>query len=268
MKTPSIWLPTFLVWVIFVTVDLIGGSVLPLQQANRSHVLAWSFGANAIVAITLTFLASHTFWRKWRLALTLSTVPLVITVINLIEGIVFLNIPQPAWIITLLVIKYALTLPLWLIMFHQSSGLLPGKHSIPMCTFGGKFWRFAFCNFSYLILYITAGLIIFPLVHDFYATQSIPSFDKIIALQLLVRGPVFTGICILLSNMIGPQRPGRIITVGLAFALLSVAPLVVPNPLFPDTVRWVHFCEITSSNFVFGILVALIWSKNHLFSNQ
>lgn len=65
--------------------------------------------------------------------------------------------------------------------------------------------------------------------------------------------------------MIGLPRWKGALAVGLAFTLLSgVAPLVMPNPYFPDAVRWVHFGEVVSSNFVFGALVGLIWGKPRL----
>jgi hypothetical protein len=52
------------------------------------------------------------------------------------------------------------------------------------------------------------------------------------------------------------------LSVGLTFTILSgVATLILPNPFFPDAVRWAHFCEVTSSNFVFGCVVGLVWGK-------
>jgi hypothetical protein len=38
----------------------------------------------------------------------------------------------------------------------------------------------------------------------------------------------------------------------------------MPNPVFPDSVRWVHFCEVTSSNFAFGAIVAWLWGQPKL----
>lgn len=35
----------------------------------------------------------------------------------------------------------------------------------------------------------------------------------------------------------------------------------MPNPYFPDSVRWVHFAEATSENFVFGAIVAWLWGQ-------
>jgi hypothetical protein len=43
-----------------------------------------------------------------------------------------------------------------------------------------------------------------------------------------------------------------------------VAPLLTPNPYFPYIVRWAHFCETGSSNFVFAALVAWLWGQPKL----
>ena len=57
--------------------------------------------------------------------------------------------------------------------------------------------------------------------------------------------------------MLGWPRLSGALPVGALFALLSrVAPLIIPNPYFPDAVRWMHFYEVASSNSVFGALVA------------
>jgi hypothetical protein len=47
---------------------------------------------------------------------------------------------------------------------------------------------------------------------------------------------------------------------GFMFTLLTgVTQLMIPNPFFPDAVRWAHFCEVVSSMFVFGFLVSMLW---------
>ena len=59
-----------------------------------------------------------------------------------------------------------------------------------------------------------------------------------------------------------PRWSGAL-AVGLAFTLVSgVATLIIPNPFFPDSVRWVHFGEVTSSNFVFGVVVGWVWGHS------
>ena len=63
-------------------------------------------------------------------------------------------------------------------------------------------------------------------------------------------------------RMLGLPRLSSALIVGLLFTLLSgVAPLLMPNPYFPDAVRWMHFMEVTSSNFVFGAIVGLLWGQ-------
>lgn len=42
----------------------------------------------------------------------------------------------------------------------------------------------------------------------------------------------------------------------------------MPNPYFPDSVRWVHFMEVTSSNFVFGVIVAWLWGQPTLVARK
>jgi len=89
--------------------------------------------------------------------------------------------------------------------------------------------------------------------------------STIFALQLLVRGPVFILLCLLMVRMLDMPRLSGALTVGLLFTLLSgVAPLLMPNPYFPDSVRWMHFMEVTSSNFVFGAIVGWLWGRPRL----
>jgi len=87
----------------------------------------------------------------------------------------------------------------------------------------------------------------------------------IVALQLLIRGPVFVLLCLALMRMLNLSRVSGALAVGIVFTLLSgVAPLLMPNPVFPDSVRWVHFCEVTSENFLFGAIVAWLWGPQKL----
>ena len=113
-----------------------------------------------------------------------------------------------------------------------------------------------------LVVYLANGMIVYPYVKDFYATQHLPSMGAMVALQVTIRGPVFVLLCVALTRMLGLPRLSGALAVGAVFTLLSgVAPLLMPNPFFPDSVRWVHFCEVTSENFVFGVIVAWLWGQ-------
>ena len=56
-------------------------------------------------------------------------------------------------------------------------------------------WRFVLCSAAYVFLYYLAGMIIFPYVRDFYATQHIPGVwrDRVVAV-LPARTGVRTGL--------------------------------------------------------------------------
>jgi len=126
-------------------------------------------------------------------------------------------------------------------------------------------WKFVVCDLLYVFLYFAVGAIIFPYVKDFYATQRLPSAGAIAALQLVVRGPMFIVLALALTRMLGLPRLSGAIVVGLVFTLLTgAAPLLIPNPVFPDSVRWAHFCEVTSEMFVFGAVVAWLWGPPKL----
>jgi len=111
-------------------------------------------------------------------------------------------------------------------------------------------------------LYFLAGTIIFPFVRDYYATQHIPGPRQITALQFLLRAPLFILVCLTLLRMFRLPPLSGAVAVGLAFTFISgVAALIMPNGIFPETVRWAHFWEVSTSNFVFGMVVAWVWGQ-------
>jgi hypothetical protein len=117
----------------------------------------------------------------------------------------------------------------------------------------------------YVFLYFLAGAIIFPYVKDFYATQSLPPYSTIFALQFLVRGPIFVVLCVTMVRMLDLPRLSGALAVGTVFAILNgIAPLLMPDPFFPDSVRWIHLCEVATSNFLFGAVVARLWGQPEL----
>jgi hypothetical protein len=122
-------------------------------------------------------------------------------------------------------------------------------------------WRGALSSAFYLVCYITAGLIIFPWVRGFYATKQMPSPVTMVALQLFVRGPMFVGVIALVGRLLSGSRRLHALAGGAVMSILGgVVPLMVPNMFFPDAVRWVHFCEVGSSNFVFGAVTGWLMS--------
>ena len=227
------------------------------------HILYWMVLTNGVTVAALTPAAARTEWRGWRLGAAVAAIPAAIVFINGIEGSIFLKNAHIEWNCIFLsnAIGAIFNIPVWALLFGKGGNAAQDHfHPIASKSIGQRAWRLIACDVSYLVLYIVAGTIIFPYIKAFYATQTIPPAGTIVALQLLVRGPAFVLLCLLLLRMLGMPRGSGALAVGLLFTLLSgVAPLLMPNPYFPDSVRWMHFMEVTSSNFLFGVIVGSLW---------
>jgi hypothetical protein len=276
VKSSSLILRAVCAFVAFCVLQMIAGMLagvlVPTKTAIDPQMLHrmfyWIFAGNAVIVAALLPLAVRTEWRAWKLGIVMAAIPAAIVFINGIEGMIFLKNSPINWsqIFVSALISAAFMIPVWTFLFGRRSGHLDEHfHPIASKSRAERAWKFVVCDFSYFALYIIAGTIIFPYIKDFYATQTIPSPGVLVGLQLLVRGPLFVVLCLLFTRMLGLPRLSGGFVVGLLFTLLSgVAPLLMPNPYFPDSVRWMHFMEVTSSNFVFGAIVAWLWGKPEL----
>lgn len=265
MKSSNAILRALLAFVAICVIQMVAGMLIPMKPVAVPHILQWMLLTNAVVVAALTAVAVRSEWRGWRLGIAIVAIPLTIASVNLLEGTVFLTNSHLEWgkIFLYTLVSSALSIPVWTLLFGRRDNVAPAHyHPIQAKSRGERAWKFAVSDLTYLVLYYGAGLIIFPYVKDFYATQQLPSMGTIVGLQLLIRGPVFVLLCLALARMLGLPRLSGALAVGAIFTLLSgVAPLLMPNPYFPDSVRWVHFCEVTSSNFVFGAIVGWLWGQ-------
>ena len=271
--THAIW-RALVVFFAFCIIQAVAG-MLMLSQIKfpaSSHAMEWMLLSNSLVIATLALVAFRSDLRGWQLGTAMAGVPLAIGCVNAIEGVFFLTnspIPWPR-LFAFLILSAALIFPVWALLFGKRTDTpIASYHPITSKTRGERIWKFAVSDLAYSFLYITAGSIVFPYVKDFYATQHIPAMTAILAMQLLVRGPVFVLLCLVLVRMLGLPRFAGAVAVGLVFTIISgVAPLLTPNPIFPDAVRWAHFVEVTSSNFVFGAIVGWLWGQPRLTHSQ
>jgi hypothetical protein len=267
VKPLSIVLRSAVVFLATCIFTSLSGILIPVKGSPAPHLLEWMLLTTALTTAALTVLAVRSEWRGWKLGTTLALIPLVISSVNLLEGVVFLTNVDLQWgrIFLFTVVSSVLTIPLWALLFGRKQNGAEHFHPIESLSRAERAWRFALSDFTYLFLYYGTGMIIFPYVKDFYATQHLPSIGSLVALQLLVRGPVFVLLCIGMTRMLGLSRISGALAVGAIFTLISgVAPLLMPNPAFPDSIRWVHFCEVTTENFVFGAIVAWLWGQSKL----
>ncbi len=94
------------------------------------------------------------------------------------------------------------------------------------------------------------------LVNNFHENPVIFPFQ-------FVRGVLFSLFVLPLVNMFKGQSGVLLISLILVFLSLGMG-LIIPNFLFPDTVRWAHFREMISSMFVFAIIVWFVYDKLNL----
>jgi hypothetical protein len=268
MKLSSAILRTLLAFVAVSIIQAIAGMLVPMNVPPAPHILQWLFLTNALVVTTLAVAALRTELRGWRLGAAISAIPLALAFVNLVEGVFFLKNSHIEWprIFAHAAISAVLAVPIWALLFGRRNDAPPEHyHPIAAKSRGERAWKFVVADVTYILLYFGAGLIIFPYVKDFYARQQVPSPGTIVALQLLVRGPIFVVLCLALVRMLGLPRLSGALAVGAVFTILSgVAPLLIPNPYFPDSVRWVHFFEVSIENFIFGAVVGWLWGRPNI----
>ena len=262
----AIWRSSLVFLAVCIIQSVAGALLLSnIKMPAAPHFMQWMLLANALVVASLAFVAYRSDLRGWRLGATMATIPFVIACVNLVEAVVFLTGFPMQWarLFGYFLGCAALVMPVWMLLLGKRFEASPEHfHPISSKPTGERIWKFVVSDIAYCFLYLTAGMIIFPWVKDFYATQHIPAMTTIIALQLLLRGPIFILMCLALVRILGLPRLGGAVAVGAVFTIVSgIAPLLTPNAFFPDSVRYAHMCEVTTSNFVFGAIVAWLWGQ-------
>ena len=193
----------------------------------------------------------------WRLVLMLLLLGYVVGSANsLIEAAVF-GVLQPGQIVAAAVpaaIVFAVLSPV--------AVLLAGRWTGPDRPAGGAggFTPPTLLGvvLAYEILYWTAGTLVWPYIADFYATRTVPPVYAVAALQVL-RSLIFAGVAWpLLKNGLR----GAPLVLALVYSVIGgIAPLLPDNPYMPPAIRFYHAIETTTSNFLFGLVVGLLFER-------
>ena len=131
--------------------------------------------------------------------------------------------------------------------------------------------RIAILGIIYMTLYILFGYFVlwqFEEARIFYEyLGNTESFTFIGSLMIIppftyffqfIRGIMFSSFLIPLLFMLHGKGRKIFITAVWLIYLTTTVPLIIPNPLFPDIVRWAHLIEMVSSMSLFGIITGLI----------
>ena len=123
--------------------------------------------------------------------------------------------------------------------------------------------RWVGVSLLYVVLYITAGLLILPLIREWYETQGTLEPDPAFFFPFqIARGALFVA-CVLplLRSMRASRWQASLATAFMIPLVHGVASLLTPNAFMPDHVRHAHMLEIGWSNFVLGLVIGfLFWN--------
>ena len=130
----------------------------------------------------------------------------------------------------------------------------------PAERFGGLYWKIPVISPLYIVCYFGAGALIAwksAAVRAYYGQGFHIDNGQLILLQA-GRGLIWALLAFLSVKSLTGSKLSRASLTGAAFSVLMAATLLMPNVLMPWAVRKMHLLEISSSNFLFGVLASLI----------
>lgn len=257
----------------------------PVSPAGAAAIMVFVCLLDTLV---ITFLVLRSDWTGWRLAAGIFIVFYgCMTLLSQIETAVFVP-ALPAGVLPRLFALGALVAAPFsvlavLVLGKRKPGAAIHGADMPHTTgrpdggpaFGDLAGRVTLLVAAYLILYFGFGYYVAwqsPEVRAYYG--GIDHGSLLAGLGVVLRqspwqfalqaGRALLWIAVAWPILQG-QRGTRLeiaLAVGLAFAVLMNAQILLPNPFMPAAVRWVHLAETAPSNFLFGILTGWLLARN------
>lgn len=253
--------------IILIAVETVTNLIVGL---GSSFVMDWwqTLLSRALVVSVLTGIVLQSKLRNHHLIIAIFTLIFVIShLLTLIEAIAFgFDVPKWQFFISGILSSAIFSFLLVLIFrkMNKTKILPEGFNNLPFISI---IWRIGVLGLIYMVIYTIAGMIVLPFVKNFYATLTIPGLSILLPLQIL-RGALYVVACLYLILNAKGSRIEKAIWIGLAFSILGgIAPLLLPNPLMPLEIRIAHGFEIGISNFIFGVIVVIIFTSK-LFHKQ
>lgn len=277
---------TLLFTVCFILGTMISGLAnVDANQAGSSDSsgFSWLLVNSAITVGLLAWPTVRTSWSRWQSIATIFVLLFFIgTLLPQLESLFFnaplgLNAGKVGTIILSGAIGALLYVPVSVWAFHRNkkSGSGPEVgvlHSIPFKKIGllSVIYLIVYYLFGYFIAWQSVDL------REFYSgtTDILPFWEHLsstwssspglFGLQI-IRGLIWATLAFLLGSMIKNSRNWeKVLIISLSFSLIGTFLLLLPNPFMPEVVRKVHFVELLSSNFLFGLIagwVLFVWKK-------
>jgi hypothetical protein len=226
---------------------------IPMPDGGLGFVAA----STLINAWVLLALAMNLHAPGWRRPAILFLVAAGIPANNLLEA-VFFPLDLPRSLLLPLFASTATSAALFSVALHWMSAAPAPSHATPPLARRAAplLPRLVVCDVLYIALYFAAGIAVWPFISHFYEGRPLPEPHHIMLMQVF-RGLVFSGILYALVRFLAAPRAGASVLIAATLALLGgVAPLLVPNPYMPASIRYPHMVEVGVSNFIFGLVAA------------
>ena len=137
-------------------------------------------------------------------------------------------------------------------------------------------WKLAVIAVVYVILYFTFGYFVawrHPGVAEYYGGVDPGSFVAqmrtvlrntpwLVPFQIL-RAMCWVALALPVIRMLKGKWRETALSIGLLFAVVMNAPLLLPNPYMPEPVRMAHLVETASSNFIFGVFIGWLLTQRN-----
>ncbi len=257
-------------------------SVTAERAAKRQRQELRMIGALLAVcfldALVIAFLVIRSRWRGWRLMVAVALVFYgAMTVMPQIEALAFLK-TSSRFAYRMLGMGAVIALPgaVAAVFLLGRKAVTVSAEAAPVVPWSIWLWKAAVAIAAYVVLYIVFGYFIAWQSADvrraygggaaptgFFAFMT-SNWEVMRWLIPLQAGRGF--LWVLLALPIVAMLRGAwetALAIGLAFAVLMNAQLLLPNPFMSESVRTVHMVETGASNFVFGCFVGLLFHRRY-----
>jgi hypothetical protein len=190
------------------------------------------------------------------------------TVLTQIEAALFLDLtPSELVILTSRLTITSLALAWLAVALYPRSepDLAVTEHGPNPPTTASWVRRWIGVSLVYVVLYVTAGILILPVIRSWYEAQGTLNPNPALVLPLQVaRGALFVAFVLPLLRSMSVTRRQAAMAMAVMIPLVhGLAALIPPNPFMPDYVRHAHMVEIGWSNLVLGLVIGyLFWNPS------
>ena len=230
--------------------------------------------------IVLTYIILRSRWAGWKLMAAVFIVFYgVMTFMSQIESAVFVTtfpegVLPKLFLMGILIAAFFAVLAVLILGRSKSATASTDFNNRLHMPVREWAWKLVTIAIAYLILYFTFGYFIAwqnPELRAYYGGVDEGGFFTHMGAVIensfwlfpfqILRAMLWVAIALPVIRMMKGSWQETAFALGLLFAVLMNAQLLLPNPYMPDVVRMTHLLETSTSNFIFGCLVGWLLAR-------